>query len=181
MRRRLLEIGTKCAHGHLMTVENSRVRPERRDCIECRTCNRIARQRFNARKPVYDVWRTMIQRCEDPMFTDWHLYGGKGVVVCNRWLQSYDSFATDMGPRPRGTTLDRIDSNGHYEPSNCRWATPKTQARNMSRNRHIEYGGERLTIAEWAERFGIKYMRLYHRIHTRHEDLMVAVNHLLRS
>jgi hypothetical protein len=159
--------GGRCKHGHELTPENTIIRTDRGNCIECKPCQRRGRRDFNTRKPLYDVWTMMLRRCDDPTFKDWSLYGGKTppVTVCARWRASYDDFAADMGPRPRGTTLDRIDSNGHYEPGNCHWATPKQQARNMSRNRLITFDGRTATIAEWAEILNVKYMTLFQRLH----------------
>lgn len=109
----------------------------------------------------------MLRRCADPTFIDWHLYGGRTppVTVCERWKASYDDFASDMGPRPSlRHTIDRIDNGQGYSPDNCRWASPKEQARHTSRNVHLSHDGLTLTIAEWAERKGMKYMTLFMRL-----------------
>lgn len=82
------------------------------------------------RTPTYSTWIAMNHRCTYPTNAKWHLYGGRGITVCERWRESFSAFLADMGERPVGTTLDRKDSNGHYEPGNCRWATTPAQNRN---------------------------------------------------
>lgn len=86
-----------------------------------------------SKTPLYMVWANMIARCERESSTHYRNYGGRGIKVCPRWRKSFAAFAADMGPRPDGLTLDRIDTNGNYEPSNCRWATPKEQVANTRR------------------------------------------------
>lgn len=84
----------------------------------------------NVETPEYQSWGSMKARCDNPNRLDYPLYGGRGITVCERWSRSFVAFLEDMGARPLGHTLDRIDPNGNYEPSNCRWATPQQQTKN---------------------------------------------------
>lgn len=103
----------------------------------------------------YKAWHAMIQRCTNPKNHKWHRYGGRGITVCERWRLSYEAFLEDMGPRPKGLTLDRWpDNDGNYEPGNCRWATPLQQASNRSTNRFVDVAGESITASEASRRLG---------------------------
>jgi len=104
---------------------------------------------------IYRLWRSMLGRCENPNGHAYKLYGGRGIKVCERW-HDFLSFLADMGERPRGCTLDRIDNDGNYEPGNCRWATPKQQGRNRANNRMLTFRGETRCIAEWADMLPLK-------------------------
>lgn len=108
------------------------------------------------------IWQNMMRRCYDPKNEAYIHYGGRGILVCERW-HTFENFLADMGRRPDGLTLDRIDVNGNYEPDNCRWATPKEQARNQRRNRHITIAGETRVLSEWAEISGISATLLWAR------------------
>lgn len=82
---------------------------------------------------TYNTWRAMRDRCHLPKSTQYRWYGARGIVVCERWRNSYEAFLADMGERPEGRTIDRINPDGNYEPANCRWATRLEQSRNQRR------------------------------------------------
>lgn len=115
---------------------------------------------------TYRAWKAMKRRCYNKEQAAYPRYGGRGIIVCDRWLNSFGNFLSDMGERLPGTTLDRINNNGNYEPSNCRWATPKQQARNMRRNVCVTAFGETKTISEWSddERCAVTYGALRSRL-----------------
>lgn len=100
------------------------------------------------------AWCSMRQRCYDPNWKDFSRYGGRGISVCEEWAE-YSQFLLDMGLVSAGKSLDRIDNSGNYEPSNCRWATKKEQARNRRSNKRLLIGGVERTLAEWSEVTGI--------------------------
>lgn len=124
---------------------------------------------------AYKSWATMKRRCLDTGFKDYPQYGGRGITVCERWLQSFANFLADMGERPAGRTLDRKNSNGDYEPDNCRWATRLTQAGNTGRNHLLTYCGATHTLADWARITGIPYSRLRARINVLHWPVWQAL------
>lgn len=113
--------------------------------------------------PAYRSWKAMRTRCFNTNAADYPRYGGKGITVCERW-DSFRSFLADMGERPDGYTLERVDNDENYEPANCKWASRKEQARNRSHNRIIEYQGERKTVSEWAEANGLTLATLRARL-----------------
>jgi len=116
------------------------------------------------RTKTYNTWHHMKRRCKDKNHRNHKSYYDKGIKVCERW-EDFTSFLEDMGERPEGKTLDRIDGDKGYHKENCRWATPKEQANNMSRNHYLEFNGEKLTISQWADKIGVKYVTLNTRIH----------------
>lgn len=113
---------------------------------------------------TYYCWRNMRHRCLKTDSIGYHHYGAKGITICDRWINDYDAFFDDMGECPKGKTLDRINSAGNYEPSNCRWATMKEQQNNRSDNVFITYEGKILSFSCWAEELGIKKTTLFRRL-----------------
>lgn len=112
---------------------------------------------------TYLSWANMTQRCTNDKHPGFDNYGGRGITICARWA-SFENFLADMGERPEGTSIDRIDNNGNYEPGNCRWATRRQQNQNQRGNRLISHGGETLRIGQWAERLGMRETKLRERL-----------------
>ena len=103
---------------------------------------------------TYNSWAAMKQRCQYSNHKQYKDYGGRGVVVCERW-QSFELFLEDMGECPPGHSIDRIDNNGNYEPVNCRWATAREQKINSSTTRFITLSGERMSLTDWCLRLNM--------------------------
>lgn len=119
-----------------------------------------------SRKTVeYYAWSSMWTRCTNPKYELYHRYGGRGITVCDRW-KSFDNFLEDMGKRPLGKhSLGRIENDGNYEKSNCRWETRKEQSSNTQRNIKLELNGRTETVLEWSRILGVKCAVLYWRFH----------------
>lgn len=116
-----------------------------------------------SRSPEYRSWSSMLTRCRNENTHAYRRYGGRGINVCKRWM-SFEKFFADMGKRPAGASLDRIDNSKGYGPSNCRWAGMREQARNRCTNRLIEWLGRRLCLKELSEISGIKRTTLSRRL-----------------
>lgn len=110
------------------------------------------------RSPTYQSWRSMRERCEIAAHPHYQRYGGRGIRVCERWLgpEGFANFLRDMGERPSGKhSIDRIDNEGNYEPSNCKWSTMAQQHQNRSTNVNLTYNGKTQCLSAWAEETGI--------------------------
>lgn len=114
---------------------------------------------------TWNRWRSMIARCTMKNTKSYPRYGGRGIRICEAWLNDFSAFLAEMGECP-GTdwTLERNENDGNYERGNCRWATRKEQNRNTSRNRLLEYQGMELCITEWAEETGINFRTIMTRL-----------------
>jgi hypothetical protein len=120
------------------------------------------------RPKEYLIWSSMIQRCLNPNDKGFRFYGGRGIGVCPRWLEKdgYANFIADVGPQPKPrASLNRIDNDGDYEPSNVIWSDPKKQARNRTNNHVLTFKGISMIVADWALKQGIKPVTLVQRLH----------------
>ena len=126
---------------------------------------------------LFSIWTNMLTRCSNKHCRHYARYGGRGIAVCDEWKNDFQAFydwsmtngyADDL-------TLDRIDNNGNYEPSNCRWATAKQQANNTSRCKYITVDGETRTMKEWCDITGVNYSTARDRINRGHWDPAKAV------
>lgn len=130
-------------------------------------CSELFTKHGHAKKvdksATYHSWQSMLNRCNNHKHSDYNNYGGRGIIVCKEWYD-FKNFLADMGERPAGTTIDRIDGNGNYEPLNCRWATNSQQHNNKRSNHKVNYNGETLTISQLAIKCGIRREKLYYRI-----------------
>lgn len=114
--------------------------------------------------PEYRAWHGMRQRCKNKNSPRYSYYGQRGITVCERW-DSFQNFLSDMGPNPsRKHSLERMDTNGNYEPSNCKWGTSLEQSNNRRNNRKLEFKGKTMNISQWAREIGLKPERIWDRI-----------------
>ena len=112
----------------------------------------------------YKSWQSMKQRVLNPKSPDYPFYGKKGVKICPQWIDDFLQFLSDLGERPEGMTLDRIDPTGDYTPENTRWNSPKGQAQNRRYNRKLSFNGETHCIEEWSRRMNIPSSLLHWRL-----------------
>lgn len=110
-----------------------------------------------SRSTEHSIWCGMRQRCNDDQHPSYPAYGGRGIQVCARWNASFENFLADMGERPAGMQIDRINNDGNYEPGNCEWATPKEQANNRRSCLNFTLHGRTQTLMQWCEEYGIGY------------------------
>ena len=115
------------------------------------------------RSATYNVWAGMIKRCTNPNAQGYDRYGGRGIKVCDAW-KSFESFFADMGDKPEGHSIERVDNDGDYSPENCVWALVSAQSRNKSNNRKITANGQTMLLVDWAARLGINANTITKRI-----------------
>lgn len=137
-------------------------------CLKTETSRSKAKHGYNrqgSRSPEYNAWCNMRSRVGNPKNNKHEHYGGRGIKVCDRWLESFENFIADMGDKPTPQhSLDRIDNDGDYCPENCQWATKKQQLRNTRRCHLVTCNGVTRTLAEWEEITGIQRRTIHYRL-----------------
>lgn len=114
-------------------------------------------------KRTNQCWRDMRQRCLNPNSQRYYTHGGRGITICDRW-GVFKNFLEDMGLKPDGYTLERVNNDAGYSPDNCKWATPHEQARNRRTNVFVEFNGEVKTVIDWANSLGISFSAMNKRL-----------------
>ena len=127
--------------------------------------------------PTYKSWSEMKSRCDHPERSSGHY---ENITYCSRW-EKFENFFSDMGIRPKGTTLDRIDPYGNYEPNNCRWADDYVQENNRTNNVFYMIDNQRLTLTQIARKFGISRSNLANKIYRKKWDMKYAVDYLVNK
>jgi hypothetical protein len=118
--------------------------------------------------PEYFIWQAMKGRCLRKKHTSYKNYGGREITISPRWINSFENFISDMGPRPtKKHTLERVENNGNYGPDNCVWDIRKVQSRNQRSNRWIKFDGKKMVLVDWASYFKIKPSTLSHHLKTK--------------
>ena len=160
----------KCSCGKEFIAAIVHIRNGNVKSCGCLRDNKIKQQGYKNKThglrihPLYSVWISMVSRCENVNDINYHRYGKRGIKVCERW-KNIDNFIEDMfSTYDRKLQIDRIDNDGNYELSNCRWVTRKQNANNTRRNRFVEYKGITKTVGEWATELNIPYQVLINRL-----------------
>lgn len=152
----------RCVCGVEKPVDSGHLTWGRSKCCGCAAVE-ATRARFTThgheknktKSKTLNSWRGMMDRCYNENHICYHKYGGAGIYVVDPW-HKFEVFLDEMGERPPGTSIDRIDNSGPYSKENCRWATPTQQANNKSNNRMVTYKGVTKTASEWASEIGVK-------------------------
>lgn len=136
-------------------------------CIRLNRHTKHGHTKDYKKSPEYRIWGSMKSRCYNPNNKEYHNYGGRGIKVCERWLdkeKGFLNFISDMGSRPKGKWLDRVENDGDYIYNNCDWTTPQAQQNNRRNNHVITFRGESLTISQWSKRLNINPKTLANRL-----------------
>lgn len=155
----------KCKCGGTKQVSASELRNGHISSCGCKIHDPAHNRTHGMRNSItYNTWVAMRSRCSNKKDKNYHLYGGRGISICERWL-NFDLFLEDAGVRPSPShSLDRIDNQKGYCKDNCRWASVYEQANNTRRNLWIEWGGKKQTLAQWSRDLGFNYSKVHYRL-----------------
>jgi len=171
-KRRLRLWSCLCECGEMTTASSGNLRSGHTQSCGCLQRDRIAESNTKTKTthgmsdtPEFLCWTSVKTRCLNPNAANYKDYGGRGITICPEWLDSFEAFYADMGPRPSSRhSIDRIDNDGPYSPENCRWATPQQQRRNSRQNVMLTYKGRTMSLAAWAEDRNLAYHCLRSRL-----------------
>jgi hypothetical protein len=157
-----------CDCGNEVEVYQSNLTSGNTSSCGCRSSRLTLHKRVTthgmSKTSTYTSWRAMKDRCYQETHKEYKRYGAIGITVCKRWRESFENFLKDMGERPEGRSLERLDSTKPYSPSNCVWATHEQQANNRRSNRLIKHKGETMTLSQWSKKTGIPAATIARRI-----------------
>lgn len=162
---RYWECGCQC--GNTVVIRSDAI--QSRSTRSC-GCSRVVALKARAThassgSPEYRTWLAMKQRCHNPNAAKYYMYGAKGIVVCEEWLNSFEQFLSDMGTKPSNKhSIERKDGTQGYTQHNCVWATPQEQSSNIKTNRRITFQGRELTLSQWGRETGIPIPTLINRL-----------------
>lgn len=126
-------------------------------CLKLSYLRKHGHTSHKGRSKEYSAWNSMINRCGNPLDPKYKDYGERGIIVCERWVKSFSNFISDMGCAPtKKHSIDRINNDGNYEPSNCRWATKKEQGQNRRNNVWLEHNGKKMILADWSKELEVQ-------------------------
>jgi hypothetical protein len=153
----------KCECGNTKIVSTAKLNNGHvKSCGCLAKTNAVKHNAINTRE--YITWTNIKARCTNPNNSAYHNYGGRGITVCNRWLDSFENFYEDMGNCPKGFSIERINNDEGYNKSNCIWASSKTQSMNRRSNFIVNYKGEEKPLKQWCEDLNLEYKKVFARI-----------------
>lgn len=172
-----------CACGKKKAIRASSLTAPSEATVSC-GCDRKARNYTRNGASFHELWNTyqgMLDRCYTPSAAGYYLYGGRGITVCKRWRNSFDAFLADMGPRPRGLTLDRKNSNGNYTPINCQWADRDTQILSRRNTYRVNLNGTVTWLSKAMRSIGLNPQRAFGRMRRHGWSAQRALNFHLET
>lgn len=159
----------RCECGNITFVSTSNLR-----CNKAKSCGCLKLEEFSKRfvkhnqrnTKLYEIWKSIKNRCLNPKSLAYKNYGGRGITICQKWKDDFMEFYTwsMQNGYNENLSIDRINNDGNYEPSNCRWVDRKTQANNTRTNHFITFDNQTLTIKQWSEKLNIPYSCLFSRL-----------------